>query len=791
MKSVSASFLRAWAKKSNQGQVVIRYKRRYWNGSAYVYEANWQQLLMSDYVSCGQIVQKLDTPERNVIKVSSVNLQLRNAAWEWLATNTAGYFGPDAVATAGYIPFLTQFQIQYGYACDDGTTTLVNLFTGVATDFLYSTSDRYVEITVSGNDYLLTASNAIGIATPLGLSAVVQDLTYTAVRRGLSTAATIAYTGGGTAGHEVVTVTGNAVSVQIQSGVSTANQVLSAVQASAAATAVMTVALSGTGSHAQTTVGATLVSGSAATTNTGTDKYTTNATSIGIVRNVYDNGVLKVQGVDWTVTGTNTYGQGAVITTTYTPAGAITYEGAEWPSLQTIDALVILLAQNAGVPAYNISPVLFPGQSGQQVTDIAVFSGSSYTSVWTVLTNSATSVSATGGLLTVLCQSAGNPAFAVSAAAATAYGVWTFPLAVISNAPPAGGNFYGPIIQFIGQDSTAVQLAGAGGGLNTNGYALYFKADGFGGIICQLGRTDKNVSVTALAQAYAPATLVGGYQAQQNWTITRSAGGQITVFAAGIQILQATDNTYSTCAYFAVACIGQNSSNGAGFTIGPVVNSTAALLTMADFTGMTGYDAVQKLLRLANYEWGFDSNGTMFARSKSVSSTPVFSIDQGNMIQKMQLRLGYAEVLNDAQVTYQDEFREYDSTTLPETAPTSEETFLTQLLSEDYSDFLLAYDPIIAAGRAQSLHDENYRTRRLATVDGYILPQVDLSDVGGVTYMDDPKMADSIAGDPWQESGAAGPASVIVLDGVPMKLIGLTTKPDTHQCQALLQEVLS
>jgi predicted glycosyltransferase len=86
---------------------------------------------------------------------------------------------------------------------------------------------------------------------------VVQDLTYTADAAGPGgTAITIAYTGGGTAGAEVVSVVGNAISVQIESGVSTATQVKTAVDASAPASALISVAITGTAGTAQVTAAA-------------------------------------------------------------------------------------------------------------------------------------------------------------------------------------------------------------------------------------------------------------------------------------------------------------------------------------------------------------------------------------------------------------------------------------------------------------------------------------------------------------------------------------------------------
>jgi hypothetical protein len=82
---------------------------------------------------------------------------------------------------------------------------------------------------------------------------VVQDLTYTAISKGsVGEAVTIAYTTGGTAGSEIVTVTGTAISIKIQSGVSTATGVKAKFDASADAIALASCTISGTGGTAQT-----------------------------------------------------------------------------------------------------------------------------------------------------------------------------------------------------------------------------------------------------------------------------------------------------------------------------------------------------------------------------------------------------------------------------------------------------------------------------------------------------------------------------------------------------------
>lgn len=87
---------------------------------------------------------------------------------------------------------------------------------------------------------------------------VVQDITYTSVAKGTSgEAVTIAYTGGATAGSEVVTVTGNAISIQIETAVSTATQVKAKFDLSAAAVALASAAITGTAGTAQVVAGAT------------------------------------------------------------------------------------------------------------------------------------------------------------------------------------------------------------------------------------------------------------------------------------------------------------------------------------------------------------------------------------------------------------------------------------------------------------------------------------------------------------------------------------------------------
>lgn len=82
-------------------------------------------------------------------------------------------------------------------------------------------------------------------------SLVFQDLTFTWIAAGDNNSYTMEYTPGATAGAEVVSISGNAIEVQIEAGVSTATQVKAALEANSGFNSVITITISGTGSNPQ------------------------------------------------------------------------------------------------------------------------------------------------------------------------------------------------------------------------------------------------------------------------------------------------------------------------------------------------------------------------------------------------------------------------------------------------------------------------------------------------------------------------------------------------------------
>lgn len=115
----------------------------------------------------------------------------------------------------------------------------------------------------------MSSSNAVRISyakeavygvTPAAVKAflVVQDITYTAVKAGVQgNSITIEYADTATAAAETVAVSGNAILVGIEDGVSTATQVLAAINASAPALLLISAAITGTAGDAQVTAAAT------------------------------------------------------------------------------------------------------------------------------------------------------------------------------------------------------------------------------------------------------------------------------------------------------------------------------------------------------------------------------------------------------------------------------------------------------------------------------------------------------------------------------------------------------
>ena len=124
MRTVSAAWTREWEKLIGRVFVVtVEYKRRYWNGAAYVLEGAATTLDLDDIVDVQSITQKLDVPLASVFKTSNLTLIVKNDKFKWLAGNvTDGIFRPDAASSSGYDGYKSEYVVKGGYKLADGTT---------------------------------------------------------------------------------------------------------------------------------------------------------------------------------------------------------------------------------------------------------------------------------------------------------------------------------------------------------------------------------------------------------------------------------------------------------------------------------------------------------------------------------------------------------------------------------------------------------------------------------------------------------------------------------------------
>jgi hypothetical protein len=245
---------------------------------------------------------------------------------------------------------------------------------------------------------------------------------------------------------------------------------------------------------------------------------------------------------------------------------------------------------------------------------------------------------------------------------------------------------------------------------------------------------------------------------------------------------------------------------GSGYT-GPVLDkivanfsTTNVAVTVANFLGKTCWDMIQRYAQVTGYETGFDEDGVMYFRPKAVGAASILSMDQHTWLSKcLEWRAGVDRIVNVGVCTYNGFVNIYDAVDAGETSPTSEEIY--GRLSpngtpfndggEDFSDVMIANDINLGAARARVVYDERYLPKKRGVFSGKFCPWLQLSDVLSVTFLDDPKYRENYAGDPLQFPGTAGPNPQVLALDLPMKIIGITKRPDEAMADYTFEEVLA
>lgn len=167
MKTVSQKFKEALAAPSTEIVREVYFKRRYWVDSTkiYVWETNWTRVPEYEVVNLAAITGKLDTDKLNEFRVSNLNLVLKDDDHRWKSDNRSGRFAQDAGSPVhGYEPFWTKFQIRLGFRLSDGTVESVTVFTGLAVEFTSDTLNDQIQITIHGLETLLQNADAENVS---------------------------------------------------------------------------------------------------------------------------------------------------------------------------------------------------------------------------------------------------------------------------------------------------------------------------------------------------------------------------------------------------------------------------------------------------------------------------------------------------------------------------------------------------------------------------------------------------------------------------------------------------
>ena len=827
-KTVTQNFLDVWARKGGkQTKVQVRYKRRYWNGSAYVYEVSWQVLEQRDFADIGEIVLQLDTPFLSTFKQTDITLRLNNTFNEWIPAETSpSVFAKDPIATLGYDPPLTQFQIKFGYVLDDGSTEYIDLFTGVATDFIFEGLDGAVEAVIASKAHLLHAADASKVSdtfTNEACSPAAADGVETEFRTGSTGVGRIS-------GFRVDAITQKQGSDYTISGLNRPGKTaLITAEVAPATGAVDASGLKwkenksieelvgllcdeGGITAPQRTIETVIFPG-------GLDGFKKVATQTD-----WENGTL-LQNIDtkrdqhsirapWILIDDFTDGDFTAnppwINQPFSPGGTAT---------ETIIAGVFHL----DAPAHGDSASLY-------LDGLGTFSAFGMWSFDFKSTGTGAGFFDTFAEFKFISDAKefGQEGYAIrhdhKANKALLVRVFAARTTILDmGAVPVGPLKYRitrtsaglfEVFQNGVSKGTVVDLT-----YTVASHMLYSIANNLGNINCDLDNiyhapilNPDNVSITGVFEseefdilfppiswgALVPTHTLNGGTITYKTAVASSAGGPYDAWTAlgGGDVIQSALKQYLKIQ----ATIDSVDINDP-ITL-PKIDKIVAnfrvdrvFVSLAIFAGKTAYQAIERYAQIADYEMGFEGDGKFFFRAKPTAAASILSINQENAIAEIaDYHPGYDRVINVGQVQYGDYYNEYDGADASEASPTSEERFGRLIRYIDFSDVLLANDVDLATGHAQLIYERNFRAKRRFRIRGKLIAWADLSDILTVTYFDHPLLAGTVWGDPlagWGGIAPFSPAKNVLANGLEVKILGLVLVPREHECDIICEERLS
>jgi len=800
MKSVSAAFKTAWAQKYGRKEILkVLYKRRYWNGAAFVYEADWTTLDQNVIPPVRKINWKLDTQNLNEMLASNVTLSFDDRDRKWLPTGAI--FQADGTATTGYIPLKMKFQVQFGYILADGTKEYTALFTGLAEDYRFDGGDPTVEITVSGNERLLKDADAENVmtaftsetCTPAADGTIAE---FFSVSVGVGRITTVVVDG----------VTKTEGTHYTLSGLNSVGKAAITFKSTSIPANTKTPVITGEKWKADQKI-ETLVELLCDEAGIGAGDRTINAV-------LFPGGTSSSKTLD---------------------------TAAEWQAGDTVAGVDTETSSGFLTPRWTrvddfadgdfiAAPVWTGTATGWSISSGKLAASTPTTRLYTVVV-----ANASGTWQVKMDRSSGNADFSFMGGALT--GIFIIPpnkyrywiridgaTLYLYRGDSASSSVTSPIDTLL----TSAAYSSAAGDV----YRVTRASDGemkvYVNAVLKLTYTDATYTVATsiqvnatgnatfddiyysnLVDATTPVTealvfikkfdLLATPIAWGVFSKTEVAGsGWTTAYATDVS---SDDSTYDGYVSISGTTIGsalkryvrikitftQETPGGTASmpTVDVVVmnfSTSAIFLAIANFSSKTCYSAIQRLAQIADYEWGFDGAGLFFFRSKTVSGAAVISLTQENAISKLSdWRSGYDRIINRGRVRYGNAIgevyvKEYGSSDAGEASPTSEQSYGTRLREENIADILLANDADLGTARARLLHDNNYLPKRRFQASCRGIPHLDLADIAAITYADRPRDINPMLGDPAQPWGdsALGPSTLLLANGLNMKVMGIS-----------------
>ena len=762
----------------------ITYKRRYWNGSAYVLESSSRTIHRREIDRISAMVTKFDVPLQNRILPSNVSIVLKDKTYKWLPSNTAsGVWRRDGTATVGYDPVGSEFTIHYGYVTDTdlGTEEYLAMFTGlILDDPKFDSNSGTVTISLVGKaEAKLEAADAqkVGVFVDDGTTSPAtgdgSNLTFSTQKTSLWRVRT------GT-----VRVNGVAQTQGTHYTLDNLND------AEIEASIVFETGFDpGVGE-------AVLFDGDQWYRNTSiSDLVGYLCDQAGIASGDREIEEPIFSGVDQSNTWTDEADWDAFTKTNMDsdsrPGWLVIGEKLRGRDFDTSDDLDFW-TQSPGSGTISIDNSTPYDGDGCLLYLIALngsrrFVVSLIPSVGTTIT---TTVSP-GNTWTQYSLTAGSE------------GPYTMRISFQIDTVEKGRVdsidtivSSGTKVSFWLKDHSAIHVPEVQA-------PQYFYVDKVRAITATGSATSAEVDMLAVPTEWIPMDLTyetndGTITFKTQVSNTSGAGYDAAVALDGTNTPQSALKRY-------VKFIVEVTCN-ADQTDGPEIDlavlrwrGSNLFVKSADFTGLTCLQAVQELAKLGGMEFGTAGDGTFFFRNKAVSGSADMELSQKNAIVGItDYSLGYRDVKNVAQVRYGKSgtdgyyFAEYAADDASEASPTTAERFGEKVITIDIQRLIFANDASVATAIARKLYELNYAPKRKLKLKCRIIPQLDLSDKVQVSFHDSPLIEQAIFGDPFLKGfPPLGPNPKTLARDILMKVVGHS--PDLIRSESVLdlEEVLA